>query len=126
MNLFLEGFEKFTMRGRSFKPKVTIRSRGQISFNNGCIQRYELDKYNYAVLFMSNDKNKIAIVMTNNQEEEGATKLIKKSGNFFLSGKSFLDYYGIDYEKSTQFDVEWMSEQKALVVELDNEESNEE
>jgi len=115
--MILEGFEKFTKRGRSFRPKLTIRVRGQMAFNNGAVHKFNLDKYNYVVLYMSSDKNKIAIQLTNDQNEEGIIKLVKKPGNYCFSGRSFLDFYGIDYSKSEHYDIE-QHEAGALVANL--------
>jgi len=102
----LEGFERFTRKGRSFRPRISIRARGQIGFNNGSVQRFELSKYEFVILYYSKEKNQIAIQLTNNKNEDGSIKLIKKSGNYCFSGKAFLDFYGIDYEKTRTFDLE--------------------
>ncbi|MEI7636857.1 MAG: hypothetical protein WCJ37_06085 [Syntrophus sp. (in: bacteria)] len=111
----LEGFERFTRKGRSFKPRVSIRARGQMGFNNGAVLRFELDKYEYVILYYSKEKNLIAIEPTNNANEDGAIKLVKKTGNYFFSGKSFLDYYSIEYGKKT-INCEVKSEGKNLIV----------
>ena len=42
-------FEKFTQTGKSYRPKISIRSNGQIGFNFGCIEKFSLEKYKYAV-----------------------------------------------------------------------------
>lgn len=116
--MVLEGFEKFTQQGRSFKPKISIRKRGQIGFNNGAIKRFNLDQYEFVVLYINKDKNQIAFNFTNSEEEEGATKLVKRKNNFFISGKSFLDYYNIPYEESQVFDAEWIPEHLVAIVNL--------
>ena len=117
----LEGFEKFAMKGRSFRPRLTIRTRGQIGFNNGAVQRFDLGMYDYVVLYFSKEKNQIALQLTNNKDEDGAVKLVKKTGNFFLSGKSFLDFYNIKYtEKALQYDIE-MAGDNILLVNLKKE-----
>ena len=113
----LDGFERFTKRGRSFKPKVTIRARGQIGFNNGSIQRFGLDKYDYVVLYYSKEKNQLAIQLTNNSDEEGAIRLAKKTGNYFIAGKAFLDFYDVDYNEKVTYDAEESAE-RVIIVKL--------
>lgn len=113
----LAGFERFTRKGRSFKPKVTIRARGQMGFNNGSVLRFELDKYEYVILYYSKDKNQIAIQPTNDANEDGAIKLVKKPGNYFFSGKAFLDFYDIKYGKTKNCDAVGM-ENKLIIIDL--------
>lgn len=112
-----EGFEKFTRKGRSFKPKVSIRARGQIGFNNGSVLRFNLEKYEYVILYYSKEKKQIIIEPTNNANEDGATKLVKNPGNYFFSGKSFLDFYDIKYGKTINCDAISM-ENKLIMVDL--------
>jgi hypothetical protein len=120
----LEGFERFTQPGgRSFKPKVSIRKRGQIGFNLGAINRFELDKYEFAVLFMATDRNSIAVKFTNDPNEKGAVKLSKRKGNYFIAAKNFLDYYGVDYSQSTTYPAEWIDEAQAAIVTLNESEN---
>lgn len=111
----LEGFERFAMKGRSFKPKVTIRARGQIGFNNGSVVKFGIEKYDYIVLFYSKEKNQIAMKLTNDKNENGAIKLIKKPGNYCFSGRAFLDFYDIGYDKANIFDVEGMDDNIILI-----------
>jgi hypothetical protein len=114
----LAGFERFTRKGRSFRPKVSIRARGQMGFNNGAVLRFELEKYEYVILYYSKEKNQIAIEPTNNANEDGANKLVKKVGNYFFSGKAFLDYYDIKYGGKTKNCDAIGMENKLIVVDL--------
>ena len=115
----LEDFEKFTKQGRSFNPKISIRKRGQIGFNNGAINRFRLEDYDFVVLYINKERNKIAFKFTSNPEDEGAVKIIKKKNNYFVSGKSFLDYYSIPYNETRPHDVEWNDEQKVAIIDID-------
>ena len=114
----LEGFEKFTQHGRGFKPKISIRKRGQIGFNNGAIKRFQIDKYEYVVLYYNKDTNKMAFNFTNSENDDGAIKIIKKKNNYFISGKSFFDYYDIPYGESQSFDVEWNPENLLAIIDI--------
>lgn len=115
----LEGYEKFTQHGRSFKAKISIRKRGQIGFNNGAIKRFRIDEYDYVVLYYNKDTHKMAFNFTNSEDDDGAIKIIKKKNNYFISGKSFFDYYEIPYGESHSFDVEWNQEELIAIIDID-------
>jgi len=116
--MVLEGFERFTQHGRSFHPKISIRKRGQVGFNNGAIKRFGLEAYDYVVIYYNKDKDKIGFKFTKDENAEGATKIVKRTGNYFFSGKSFLDYYEIKYNETEAFDVEWDSANELAVIDL--------
>ena len=119
----LEQIEKFTETGKSFVPKISVRKGGQIGFSHGAIKKFGLASKDFVVLYMSKDHSnvraKIALRFTNNQEEEGAIKLVKRTGNYFVSGKSFFDRYGIDYKSvSGSYDTEWYPDEQAAVIKI--------
>lgn len=116
--MILEGFEKFTQAGGSFKPKISIRSNGQIGLSKGAVKRFEIDKFDFVTLYYNKEQERIAIVMSNNGEEDGAIRIVKREGNYFFSGKSFLEYNDISYEATKSFDVEWDSENKVAIIDL--------
>ena len=119
----LEGFEKFTQQGRSFKPRISIRKRGQIGFNNGSINKFNLKEFDFVVLYMNKADNKIAFKFTNNAKEEGAIKLVKRKNNYFVSGKSFLDFYSVAYDETVSMDAVWEDRSQVAIVQLVNPES---
>lgn len=114
----LEGFERFTRAGRSFKPRLSIRKRGQIGFNSAAIDKFNLRKYEYVVLFISEDRKKVAVVFSNNKSDEGAIKLIKGKNNFAFSAQAFLECYEIPYGKAKTYDVEWNQKEQAAIVDI--------
>lgn len=116
--MVLEQFERFTKKGRSFLPKVSIRKRGQIGFNTGAIAKFGLDKYNYAILYISKDRDAIAIQFTNDEKEKGAIKIMKRPGNFAFSGKALFDLYEISYAETKSYEVNWIEDESAAVVTL--------
>lgn len=99
-------FERFTEVGRVFRPRASLRSNGQIGFNHGCVKRFEMEKYAYAILFYDAETNRIGVVLTNNKEEPGAATLMTRSGNGTISARSFLEYYRLIPKKTTQYDIE--------------------
>ncbi len=112
------GWEKFTQVGKSYKPKISIRSNGQLGFNFGSIEKFSLSKYSYAVLFFDPDTKRIGIRLTQNKAEDGVCKLQVRSTNGTISAKSFLDYYSIDYEKTKRFDAVWDPECEMITAKI--------
>jgi len=112
-------FEKFTQTGQRFNPKVSIwKKGGQISFNQGAIDRFQLKNYQKAVLYFDREGRRIGIYFTNDEKEPGIIKFkIRKTGGV-ISGKSFLEFYGIDYSKTKTYDVVFDQENKLYVINL--------
>lgn len=111
------GFEKFTQTGRSFTPKVSIWSRGQIGFNKGAVKRFDLGKFNYVVFFYDKDTNRIGIKPIE-KAEEGAVTLNQKTTGAAVGAKAFLDFYDIDYKETRQYNVQEDKENNLLVIDL--------
>jgi hypothetical protein len=112
-------FEKFTQTRHRFKPKLSIWGKGgQIAFNQGAIDRYNLRNYQYAILFFDREKNRMGIKFTNNENEEGAIKFKIRTTGGVIPGKAFLDYYGIDYSETKNYDVEFDKENDLYIVNL--------
>jgi hypothetical protein len=107
----LMAFERFTKTGsRGYAPKVSIWTRGQIGFNQGAVERYNLNNFNYAILFYDKEERQIGIKFTNDPAEEGANKIIKGKTSIFISTKAFLDYYNIAHVKTVKYDFEYNGE----------------
>lgn len=104
-------FEKFTMAGKSFAPKVSIWSKGQIGFNNGATSRFQINEFDFAILLFDKEQNKIGIQFTKDGNEEGIIKLNKRATGTSVGAKSFLDYYDIDYAETAQYDIELNKEE---------------
>ena len=105
------GFVKFTQTGQRFKPKVSIWEGGQIGFNQGAMKRFGFDNFHYAILYFDQEENRIGIKFTNEEKEEGSIKFNHRKTGGVISGKAFLDFYGINYGKTIKnldliFDIE--------------------
>ena len=112
-------FERFTLAGRGFQPKVSIRTNGQIGFNNGAIIRFNLDKYKYVILFYDKQSKMIGIKPTNDANEEGICKLrIRKSAGA-IGARSFLDYYQINHAKTIRYGASWNDGEKMVVAKVE-------
>ena len=118
------GFERFDQIGRSFAPKVSIWSRGQIGFNNGAVTRFELDKFDYVVFMFDKEEQKIGLLFTANKDEKGAVKLNKRTVGISVGAKSFLDYYGIDYSTTEQYEINYDKENSLHVINLKEKTTN--
>jgi hypothetical protein len=118
-------FEKFTKVGKTFRPRISIRSGGQMGFNQGSRNRFELDKYGYVVLYFDRENSRIGIKLTNDNNEEGAITLHKRKVDVAISVKSFLYHYDINFDKTIIFDPIWDEENKMIVLDLKKQEENE-
>jgi len=117
----LMAFEKFTSRGRSFKPRVSIWKRGQIGLTQAAVDKFNLFENQYVVAFYDKDVQKIGLKFTSNKQEEGAAKMNVKSTGAIFSAKAFLDYYEIDYTKTKRYDIDFDKEAELYVFNLKTE-----
>lgn len=101
------GFERFTRkRARTDAPKASIWSRGQIGFNYAAMDEYKLDKFKYAVLYYDKESNKIGIEFTNDNNTEGASKVIHRKGSgVSVSALAFLRHYKINFSATASHDL---------------------
>lgn len=112
-------FEKFTkVGGRSFAPKVGIWAKGQIGFNKGAIDKFELNQYDYVMMFFDEDEQKIGFQFTNEAKAEGAMKIIKRKTGFSFSANAFLKHYEITPEENAKYDVVYDAEQNMYIIDL--------
>ena len=112
-------FKRFTKTGRGYKPKVSIWSRGQIGFNQGSVERFNLKNYKYSILFFDDETRRIGIKFTNDENEEGISKIVARMGGISFSARAFLDYNDIDYSKTKRYDVEYDESEALYILQLD-------
>lgn len=115
-------YEKFTKtRARGYYPKASIWGKGQIGFNQGAVGKYELEKFDYVVLFYDKEIKKIGVKFTN-EKEEGIIKIVKRPGSgMSFSAKAFLDFYDIDYLKNKKYSITHDKENNLYVLNSSNE-----
>jgi hypothetical protein len=111
-------FERFTARGRSYTPKVSIWKRGQIGLSQGAVERFHLRDFQYVVMFYDGENKRIGLMFTNNEQEEGIARMNVKDTGAMFTAKSFLDCYEIDYTETRQYDIRYDEEAKLYVFEL--------
>lgn len=117
------GFVKYTKTGsRLGLPKISIWTRGQIGFNNAAMAEHGVTSYKYAVVYYDEDENRIGITLTDDDKEEGISKLVhRKGGGVSFSAMSFLKSYKIDYTKTKRYDFEYDNENKMFIINLKQE-----
>lgn len=111
----LEGFTKYIKRGRSTMPKVTVRKNGVLAFNSASVQKYKLDAFKYAVFYVSNNKNRVAVKFTNNDKESGVIKIQRRVGNFQISAGHFFGIHDIDSSENRNYDFIWQDKMHVAI-----------
>lgn len=113
-------FEKFTRtRARIGTPKASIWSRGQIGFNQGAMDEYKLHEFKYAILYYDRDTSRIGIEFTNDENVEGACKLVRRKGaGTSMSALAFLKHYKIDFSKTRKYDFNHDKESGLYIIDL--------
>lgn len=112
-------FERFTkIGGRSHTPKVAIWSKGQLGFNKGAVNKWDLDKYEFAIMFFDKDERKIAVQFTQDASSPGAIKIVKRPTGISFSASAFFQYYDIPHEKTEKYDVEFDKEADFFIISL--------
>lgn len=115
VNKSLEGFKKYIYRGRAGTPKASIRKNGQVAFNSAAIAKYDLDCYEYAVLYISDRKDRIAVQFTNSEKDSGIIKIQKRPGNFAISARNFLSLNDISWKETENFNFIWIESGKLAI-----------
>lgn len=115
--------EQFTGRGRSYTPIVSLRKSGQIGFNLGMIQFYDLQNYDgFAVLYFDAHQQVIGVKLVK-KAEEGAYRFSIKRGNATISAKSFFNYYKIPVNEAHRYAPTWSDEYKMFLIDLKTQQS---
>lgn len=116
----LLGFKRFTRVTRSGKPLCIIRKCGQICFNAGAVAKYDLDIYDYAVLYISDDRRRFAVQFVLNEKEEGAKRVQKRKGCWAISAIPFMRLFEIDFSKTTNYEIKWIDKERTAVMHLNS------
>lgn len=111
-------FQRFEGSGRTFSPKLSVRSTGQIGLNSGAILRFKLDSYSYVDLYFD-PENHIIGVKPLQKQGDASFKLVIRQKNISLSARSFLDFYDIDYSKTTVRRATWDADEEMIVAPLE-------
>jgi hypothetical protein len=111
----VEGFKQYTKRARSTTPKVCIRKNGQIAFNAGAVAKFDLDMYENVKLFISDDKQRVAIEFTNSKDKDGLIPIQIRAGNFAISCIPFLNIYDFDWSETVNYEFTWYAKGRTAI-----------
>ncbi len=122
-------FEKFEGVGNSYFPKISIRANGTLGLSQGALNRFGLVEGDWWVQLLFDRENRVIGLEPSNEEGTGRIKLNKKhmvagdggkeSINAWISAKAFLDYYGIDYDKTQSYVAKRDEPEKIIYIKLD-------
>lgn len=125
-------FERFEYAGGSFMPKVSVRNNGSIGLSQGAVRRFGITQANrYVSLYYDRGKRVVGIRLVP-EDTPGAVKLIqrsinakdgKTSVNAFISAKSFLDYYQIDYSATRSYTAKKLDAEDLIIFDLNEPET---
>jgi hypothetical protein len=114
----IQGFKKYISRGRAGVPKVSIRKNGQMAFNAGAVQRFELYLFDFVMLYISERKDRVAVKFTSNVKESGLIAIQKRPGNFAFSCRTFLEINYIDWSRTINLDFVWNDRNKIAIFKV--------
>ena len=103
-------FEKFIApKKKGFAPKLSIRRGAQIGVNYGAVEKFGLEKYEYAMLYYDKENKRIGI-KPSKEKEKGTLRLRIKDKSGSISARSFLEYYSIDYKSKHSYPARFEEE----------------
>ena len=112
-------FEKFTKRGtRRNVPSISIWRAGDIGFSNGFVATHNISKDSFVVLYFNEDSGEMGIRFTKDASEEGAMKVVYRSGGISVAARSFLNHYDIDWTETRQCNYHYDEENSLYVVKV--------
>jgi hypothetical protein len=109
-------FQRFIETARSYRAKCSLRSNATIGFNGGAVSKFNLNQFDYAILFFDKDRHLIGIQPTANGNEEGAHKINRGKTGAWIAARRFLDYHELVPAKTKRYDATWDSAEKMIVV----------
>ena len=111
-------FVKFTETDVPYSARVTIRRTGQLGFNAGALNLFQLASYQHVVLYYDGERRAVAIEPVR-ERCEGAIPLTHRKGNTYVQGKNFCERFGIDYGESRRYHLKREDDAGLLYFELD-------
>jgi len=113
-------FQRFVETGRrGYTPKVSVWTRGQIGFNRSAVDKLQIKKHKYAILYFDPETRTIGIKFTNDDQESGIFKIVHGKTGAFLSAIGFVQHYEIPHKKTRKYDVEYDEGEKMWLVQLE-------
>ena len=117
-------FELFKGAKKTYAPKVSIRKNAQIAISTGAVRQYGFrdDKgsinYKHFLLYYNSGENMIGIKPTEEPKDGAIKARDHSSGEIQLACQSFLDRYGIPYNKTRRYPMEYDDSLDIYIVDL--------
>lgn len=112
-------FVRFEKVGSSFRPKVSLRTNGQIGFSQGAVTKFNISDFRFCQIYFDKEMQKIGLLFTN--EDDGmVSNVFNKKNNCYIAAKTFLDYYDIDYSGTKSFLAFMDKETGFVIIDLNN------
>ncbi|PJA29779.1 MAG: hypothetical protein CO189_01450 [candidate division Zixibacteria bacterium CG_4_9_14_3_um_filter_46_8] len=111
-------FELFDKIGKTFSAKISIRSNGNIGFSKGAINKYNLAEKAHCRLYYDQERNLVGFKFVKDEEKDITTRLIRRGADMIISARSFLTYYGIDFEQTKAYIAQKDEENDLIFIDL--------
>jgi hypothetical protein len=105
---------------RSFSPKVSILTKGFVSFNSSARKDHKLDSFQSVKLgvIIENGANKKIVFKFLPKDEPGCYRVKHSKNSVIVVAKDFLARYGIEFAGTSQFDLLFDAKEKLLSIDL--------
>lgn len=103
--LNLDKLVKHTAVGKSFAPKVSLSSGGLVSISDAATRKYNIDKYEYAILYYEPEENLVVIQLTSDKEQ-GTMKIRHRPTGAYIAAASFIGNFEISLDATTIYDLQ--------------------
>jgi hypothetical protein len=111
-------FVKFTETGRSFVARVSISPRGMISLNDGARKKFNVDQYEYVVLYYDGERKLVGLELAKDGSTEGAVRIRLRPTGADFGAKSFVDFFEIAPKNTTMYNVQAGQQENWIIIDL--------
>jgi hypothetical protein len=108
--------KKFTFKGKSATPRISIRKGGQIGLNMASISKFNLKKFSHAVLYIDEEEKVIGIEPVIRKDIDGAHRLRISDMGGTISAKNFIVTYELNKKIEKSLICEWDEELKMMLA----------
>lgn len=112
-------FEQFTKYGYSVKPLVSVwKSNSKIHINGGCLRKFKLGNFEYALLFFDEDNRAVGIRFVIEKSRD-TFKLTNHGGGKVLHAATFFKTFDIGIKKQMKYPLEFNEELNLFIFHLE-------
>ena len=117
--LNLDRLVKHTAVGKSFTPKISMSPSGLISISDAATKKYDVEKYEYAILYYE-PQDKFVVIQLTNEKELGTIKIRQRTTGAYIAAASFMGNFEICLDATTIYDLQRDTESGLLYFDLKN------